>query len=106
MSQIDQPASRRSHAKGASGVGIPVDAQEVRREKYLTPGSQACECTGCGEFFNSVAAFDRHQYGVGDDVRCMTVKEMRAKKMTHNERGLWVTKLKAAGVVEARQGRG
>ena len=57
------------------------------------------ECAGCGELFNSTAAFDRHRTGSygfhGKNVtrRCLTVHEMLAKGMDKNATGWWVTAL-------------
>jgi hypothetical protein len=52
------------------------------------------QCAGCGEFFNSSAAFDKHRTGAfGIDRRCMTDGEMRAKGMDKNAAGYWVTAL-------------
>lgn len=51
-----------------------------------------CECTVCGEVFNSVFAFDLHRVGEIGERRCLSVKEMR-RTMALNERGLWVGEL-------------
>jgi len=60
-----------------------------------TPGAATCVCTGCGEIFNSVAAFDKHrEYGDGElDRHCLTPEKMRNKGMGINARGMWVTAL-------------
>jgi hypothetical protein len=50
------------------------------------------QCCGCGEYFNSSAAFDKHRHGdFGKDRRCRSVEEMRAKGMDKNAAGFWVT---------------
>jgi len=49
-----------------------------------------CRCTGCGERFNSIAAFDRHRIGTGGERRCMTPDEMRAAGMRRNRLGRWI----------------
>ena len=57
------------------------------------------ECAGCGELFNSTAAFDRHRtgsfgfHGKGVTRRCLTPAEMLAKGMSKNATGWWVTEL-------------
>lgn len=57
-----------------------------------------CECTGCGELFNSESAFDRHR--VGDFAgtgglssrRCLTEPELLAAGWSRNEAGAWITR--------------
>jgi hypothetical protein len=62
------------------------------------------QCAGCGEFFNSSAAFDKHRTGafgspMGDGTymmhsrRCLSGEEMRTKGMDKNASGYWVTAL-------------
>ena len=52
------------------------------------------QCAGCGELFNSTAAFDKHRTGeFGKNRRCMTVHEMLSKKMAKNAANYWVTAL-------------
>ena len=57
------------------------------------------ECSGCGELFNSTAAFDKHRtgsfgfHGKGVTRRCRTPAEMLAKGMAKNAGGWWVTAL-------------
>lgn len=49
------------------------------------------QCQGCKEYFNSVAAFDKHREGKhGVDRRCLTADEMQAKGMAKNSHGFWV----------------
>jgi len=51
---------------------------------------------GCGEYFNSTTAFDKHRsQGKGKDRACSTVDEMTAKGMAKNAAGYWCTALKA-----------
>lgn len=58
-----------------------------------------CKCPGCGEFFNSTGAFDKHRTGAhGKDRRCMSDEEMRMKGMDINADGYWVTALMPAGI--------
>jgi hypothetical protein len=52
-----------------------------------------CQCSGCDEHFNSLAAFDKHRTGAfGKDRRCMTPEQMQAKGMSVTLRGWWITK--------------
>lgn len=51
-----------------------------------------CQCRGCDEHFNSVAAFDKHRIGkTADKRRCMTTDEMLNKGMAINKALFWVT---------------
>ena len=52
-----------------------------------------CLCGECGEYFNSVSAFDKHRTGNFEDKsrRCLTPAELRGKGWLHNARGLWIT---------------
>ena len=56
-----------------------------------------CQCRGCGEFFNSVHAFDKHRVGVYDirapgyGRHCRTPAEMEAAGMSNSDRG-WISK--------------
>jgi hypothetical protein len=50
------------------------------------------QCRGCGEFFNSTFAFDKHRTGdFGKDRRCLTKQEMEAKGMAVNSAGFWIS---------------
>lgn len=58
-----------------------------------------CQCTGCGEFFNSVSAFDWHRVTplsangtprLRSIRRCLTVEEMYRKGMSTNHSGYWL----------------
>ena len=50
------------------------------------------QCPGCGEYFNSTYAFDRHRTGrFGVDRRCMTIDEMTARGMSMNKAGFWIS---------------
>jgi len=59
-------------------------------EKRVLRGNH-CQCDKCGEYFNSVAAFDKHRIGEhGVDRRCRTTEEMLKDKMALSN-GWWVT---------------
>ncbi len=50
------------------------------------------QCQGCKEYFNSSFAFDKHRTGEhGHDRRCLTVDEMKAKGMSVNAAGFWIS---------------
>jgi hypothetical protein len=50
------------------------------------------QCPTCGELFNSIFAFDWHRTGqFGKDRRCLTIDEMKAKKMAKNRYDRWVS---------------
>lgn len=50
------------------------------------------QCTGCDQYFNSTAAFDKHRIGAfGVDRRCASVEQMEAKGMVKNAAGYWIT---------------
>jgi hypothetical protein len=58
--------------------------------KTLT--GQRNQCAGCGEYFNSNYAFDKHRTGKhGVDRRCRTKEEMLDKGMSVNYWGFWVS---------------
>ncbi len=58
----------------------------------LKPGSRRCQCPTCGEYFNSVTAFDRHRVGDFDTARrCLTVAEMEAVGFMRNAARFWIT---------------
>lgn len=59
-------------------------------KKNLT--GQRNECPGCGLYFNSNKAFDKHRTGKhGVDRRCRTEQEMLDKGMALNQAGFWVS---------------
>jgi hypothetical protein len=66
----------------------------------LGVGTNHCQCMGCREYFNSVAAFDLHQR-LDTDGRpvcvypgAMTDRDGNPKPMVKNARGWWVTRLR------------
>lgn len=62
--------------------------------EFLPPRAATCYCAQCGEYMNSVAAFDKHLYYKKNATKpsCLTVIEMLADGMSRNDRGLWVTR--------------
>lgn len=61
------------------------------------------QCAGCGEYFNSSFAFDRHRVGEheGEQRRCMTVDEMLARGMSVSASGFWITSAMPQKLIEA-----
>jgi hypothetical protein len=48
------------------------------------------QCTGCDELFNSTHAFEKHRVGEhGISRRCLTIEEMKEKKMFCGQDGFW-----------------
>ncbi|HYM46738.1 MAG TPA: hypothetical protein VES65_11345 [Solirubrobacteraceae bacterium] len=65
-----------------------------------------CRCStfdaggGCGEYFNSTAAFDKHRTGRhGIDRRCMSVPEMLQAGMALSSTGWWLTERRIMAAV-------
>lgn len=54
------------------------------------------QCAGCGQYFNSSNAFDKHRTGehAGGNRRCLTADEMTARGMALNKTGWWVGSLR------------
>jgi hypothetical protein len=62
----------------------------MRSTRKLT--DSRCQCSGCGEYFNSDTAFDMHRIGrFGVDRRCMSPDEMRAAGMSKNAADWWIS---------------
>jgi hypothetical protein len=57
-----------------------------------------CECTACGDLFNSDSAFDRHRVGDlaglggASSRRCLTEPELLASGWSRNGAGAWITR--------------
>ena len=61
----------------------------------LPIGSNFCQCSGCGEYFNSELPFRLHRFGThGKSRRCLTAAEMLEKGMAVSAKGYWVSKLR------------
>lgn len=61
--------------------------------KKLPIGANLCRCSGCGEHFRSVGAFEMHRAGSYQPLtrRCLTIDEMRAAGMVRRADGFWTT---------------
>lgn len=67
----------------------PLIAQ-MSPESWGRASGQSCECSVCGEIFNSLHGFDTHRYGKLERF-CLTPEEMRKSGMSINSRGRWIT---------------
>jgi hypothetical protein len=64
--------------------------------------SVRCLCRNCGEYFNSIRAFDRHRVSVyPSNRRCLSGEEMRDHGMSVNKSGFWITKPYAKSRIQA-----
>lgn len=54
-----------------------------------------CQCAGCGLYFNSEGAFNKHRTGSFYEKtrRCMSVDEMKEAGMAVASSGYWVSSL-------------
>jgi hypothetical protein len=68
----------------------------------LATGSSRCVCAGCGDGFNSVAAFDKHQR-LKSDGRPICL-DPETLGMARNAAGWWVTKLNDASSLSRKKG--
>lgn len=88
------------------GMAIPVSyarSQRTSRKNDIKPtvrnfkpaklpfNTDICQCSVCGEVFNSTFAFDYHRTGDYTDRRCLTTEEMRDKGMVKNHRDRWIS---------------
>jgi hypothetical protein len=50
------------------------------------------QCRGCGQYFNSTGAFDKHRRGDFTDRtrRCLSTQEMQGSGMQRSRTGFWV----------------
>ncbi len=54
-----------------------------------------CQCAACGEYFNSVSAFDKHRRGK-ERRFCWSVQQMQSAGMGKNRAGYWVGSFREA----------
>jgi hypothetical protein len=63
-----------------------------------------CQCTGCGEYFNSTSTFDRHRtdsYERGERRRCRTPDELILRGWSKNPAGFWIERTRNSPAVKA-----
>jgi hypothetical protein len=61
-----------------------------------------CQCGGCGLYFNSTYAFDRHRVTERASRRCLTVAEMLHRNMAQSLTGWWTSGIRAVDAPVAR----
>lgn len=90
-----------SHAKPGNASQQSRRGQKRHSNAHMTPtlGTGVSKCMACGEVFNSVSAFDKHQSIATGVLVCthpldITDRNGNPKPMALNARGLWVTELR------------
>ena len=58
-------------------------------DPMLPPGTNYCKCSGCGEYFGGVRAFEVHRVGVHEDRRCLLPSGMSRMGYRKSARGYW-----------------
>lgn len=70
-------------------------------EKRILRGDR-CRCSGCGEYFNSTSAFDKHRVGregkTRVERRCLSVSEMVELGMALNSSDFWCGSLRTQAI--------
>ena len=65
-----------------------------------------CQCSACGEYFNSTYAFDKHRTGIympAGQRRCRAAFEMRNIGMDQNAAGWWISSVNTDSSVRRGQ---
>jgi hypothetical protein len=74
-----------------NGDGVPLFINEKPKVE-IPPGKMWNQCSGCGEIFESIYAFDYHREGeYGKNRRCLEIEEMLSKGMKKNRFQRWVS---------------
>ena len=62
-------------------------------DKMLKPGTNHCKCSGCGEYFTTVANFEMHRRGKAEARNCRNPAELVTKdgkaRLSLNAKGYW-----------------
>lgn len=70
------------------------DGATIGRDKKVRLTGNRCQCTACGQYYNSVSVFDRHRVGgwenYGCNRRCLTEIEMQARGWVKTRKGFWI----------------
>jgi hypothetical protein len=78
-------------------------SSNARKRIIMILTSSRNQCGGCGQYFNSNTAFEKHRTGVfGIDRRCLNDQEMEAKKMAKNAAGFWTGEPMDQSIIEKR----
>lgn len=64
-------------------------ADEQRSDPMLPPGTRACQCPACEQYFTGATAFDMHRAGPRRDRRCFGVLEMSERGLERDPKGRW-----------------
>ncbi len=64
-----------------------------------------CQCAGCGQYFNSTAAFDKHRVGPYHKRRCLLPNEMEAIGMAASKTNWWITSKRSDSAIALRKGK-
>jgi hypothetical protein len=76
---------------------------DVKKRVIMMLTSSRNQCGGCGQYFNSNTAFEKHRSGIfGIDRRCLNDQEMKAKKMVKNAAGFWTGEPMDQSIIEKR----
>jgi len=72
---------------------MPQAANSAGIDPKLPTGTNYCRCSACGEYFNSVVAFEKHRIGVHriKGRKCRSKAQMKARGMSVNHKGYWIT---------------
>ena len=98
----------RKHTTIGENIDPSATVQAQMMPWRQRPGSNQCLCMGCGEHFNSVGAFERHQLTADDgsaicrDPATLTDRAGRPKPMVKNAAGLWILEPMPPGLVATR----
>lgn len=64
-----------------------------------------CQCTACGDWFNSTSSFDRHRVGAFEATmqantrRCLSAGELTARGWVRNAAGFWIQRQREAATI-------
>jgi hypothetical protein len=71
---------------------LPLTLSRLEHAHPVLTGNR-CQCTGCGDIFNSTSTFDRHGTGCFDvpgNRRCLSGDELIARGWSRNTAGFWI----------------
>ena len=60
-------------------------------DPMLPIGTNYCLCRGCGQYFGSVNAFDKHRSGPATARFCLETAELDGKGWRKDKKGYWRT---------------
>src|SRR5690606_1230898 len=83
-----RPPTRRACCRCAMRRRRTTRARGMSTSK-LKPGSRACRCSVCGEYFGGEKSFDLHRVGPMADRRCLPRSGMQAAGLELDSSGYW-----------------